>query len=152
MAREPENTTAMTLFFSSQINPIISTIYTKHRDKKTPISDSLLCGVTSPLLNAFAMIRKELRQLVKKLLPPLMDLVGVNAILCGDLGNCFLSSDRLQGNPRLEDGIVTPAHVSRHAVPPYDIGRLTCTLLPCPVFGESYRPYSDLPHDLFMNL
>ena len=33
---------------------------------------------------------------------------------------------------------MTPPHVSRHTIPPSCIGRLTCTLLPCPVFRESY--------------
>ena len=106
------------------------------------------------LLGAFASIRKELRQLVQKLLPPLADLVGVNAVLCGDLGHGLLSPNRLQGHSRLEGGVVTPAHVSCHAAPPSNIGRLTCTLLPCPVSGESYSdqvfvPVIKPPFDLF---
>jgi hypothetical protein len=43
---ELDNSTMITLFLSSQINPIISAVYTKHRDKKTPFPNSLFCGVT----------------------------------------------------------------------------------------------------------
>jgi hypothetical protein len=41
-----DNSTMITLFLSSQINTIFSTLYTKHRDKKTPLSYSLFRGVT----------------------------------------------------------------------------------------------------------
>jgi hypothetical protein len=43
---ERDNSTMITLFLSSQINKIFSILYTKHRDKKTPLSNSLLRGVT----------------------------------------------------------------------------------------------------------
>jgi len=36
----------MTLFLSCQINTILSSIYTKHRDKKIPLANSLLRRVT----------------------------------------------------------------------------------------------------------
>jgi len=37
----------MTLFLSCQINTILSSIYTKHRDKKIPLANSLLRRVTA---------------------------------------------------------------------------------------------------------
>jgi len=43
---ELDNSTVMTLFLSCQINTILSSIYTKHRDKKIPLANSLLRRVT----------------------------------------------------------------------------------------------------------
>ena len=46
MVGEPLNSATMTLFPSSQINSIFSNLYTKHRAKKTSITDTLFCGIT----------------------------------------------------------------------------------------------------------
>ena len=43
---ELDNSAVMTLFLSCQINTILSSIYTKHRDKKIPLANSLLRRVT----------------------------------------------------------------------------------------------------------
>jgi len=47
---ELDNSTVMTLFLSCQINTILSSIYTKHRDKKIPLANSLLRRVTHDYL------------------------------------------------------------------------------------------------------
>jgi hypothetical protein len=44
---ELDNSAVMTLFLSSQTNTIFPIFYTKHRDKKIPLADNLLRGVTS---------------------------------------------------------------------------------------------------------
>jgi hypothetical protein len=59
-----------------------------------------------------AMIRKQLRQILKKLLTPLVDLVGMDPIIAGNLGYGLLSFECFQDNSCLESGIVvTPPHV-----------------------------------------
>jgi hypothetical protein len=57
-------------------------------------------------------------QFLKKLLSPLSDLMTMNPILAGQLGNALFTFNRLKSNLGLEGSIIPLARVSYRPVPP----------------------------------
>jgi len=51
---------------------------------------------------SFSSVREQIRQLLEKLGLPSPDLVGVDPVLSGQLGDRFLAFDGLEGDLRLE--------------------------------------------------
>jgi len=129
---------SISLFFSSteslrfffqplQLHLELSNLLIKLRQKLFPV-----------LILLPPMVRKETGKLFKKLLSPLADLIPVNTKFTGKLSNGLFPFHGFQGNLSLESCIVSSSHAVHRAIPPFGYGRLTCTLYPCPVFGEHY--------------
>jgi len=79
---------------------------------------------------------KQAREIIKELFTSLANLIGMNPKLTGQLGKGLFSFHCFQGYFGLERSVVVLAYGSDHSVPPSSYGRLSSTLLPCPVFGE----------------
>ena len=79
---------------------------------------------------------KQTRELFEELFALLTNLIGMDPKLTGQLGEGLFSFHCLQGYLRFKRAIVVFAYGSDHSVPPSSSGRLSSTLVPCPVFGE----------------
>src|SRR4030042_4427029 len=84
-------------------------------------------------------IRKDSGKLLQELLSPLPDLLRMDPKFTGQLRNRLFPFYGLQRHLGFESAVMGLSHVLNHPIPPSGYGRLTCTLYPCPVFGEYYR-------------